>query len=572
MDLTEQQRELVVDAPGNFLLLACPGSGKTRSATARVQRLVNEGEKVAACSYTNVGAERLAAMLARDAKVVLGPEHFVGTIHTFLLRYVLYPFAHLIGANKGPHVRIEGTWPDLQVGDDHRKRVHLDAFRMRPDGSLMVASPPRFASSEQAQAKLVEQVGGEVLRRKSAIFTASGALTGDDAMWKVLRILRERPAIAANVAARFDEILIDEAQDTSELQLACVAELLKPRKLASLVLIGDLDQSIYSFQGASADGCRQLAGWNGLRTVHLSENHRCSQLICDAAASFGSKGTPDQAVGPDAACPIKPEVFLYPAKSPEATADVFRARLDHHGIDPAEAAILVRRTKIANQINGIRTPLEMEPRPYRVGRLAADLAAGRLGRHDVLAAQQMLAHSAYGVGHLDELLPEQASLISVATYRFLHALPPLQGDLKEWVRSAASALQGAVTAFEPNPKHTGAQTLRTLSRYTGHAAAEVFSTPAPDLGAQTVHSIKGEEREAIMLVIHRPHGSDPTGQLDIWGQAVIDKQIAAERAEEQRVAFVALTRARKYFVVAVPDTARGREIAAACAGMHFNRV
>lgn len=570
MILTEQQRTRVVEAAGDFLLLACPGSGKTRSAAARIGRLaVEPSTKVAACSYTNVGAERLSTMIARDAGVLLGPEHFTGTIHAFLLRYVVYPFAHLLGAQQGPHVREGRGWPDLGVGGDQRKRVSLDDFRNDANGELVVSNPPRFARSEEAQAELVQLVGREVKNRKAGIFRGTGAVTADDAMWIALKVLRTRPAIAAYVAARFNELLLDEAQDTSELQLACLAELRKTGKLASLVLIGDLEQSIYSFQGASAEGCRALAGDYGLREEHLTQNHRCSQLICNVAARFTSREEPDEAVGPHAGCDIVPEVVIYPVADPTVAMRVFRGRLEAHGIDSSEAAVLARRWSVANQLNGVTAPIDVEDRPWRVGRIAADLAAGRLTRSDVVWVQQTLAYCAWDLSHLDELTDDRRAAVRAAAYQFLRGLPALSGDLQTWIREAAKVLHACAQPLADELCHTGGRTLRSKAAHAEHQAAEVFSAPDAELSAQTVHSMKGEERAAVMIVIHRSSANDPTAQLDLWGQTVSGEDIAAERAEERRVTFVALTRAERYCLVAVPDTPRGREIAAACGDLGF---
>ena len=65
----------VVAADRDQFLLACPGSGKTRTAVARIARLMREGQKVAACSYTNVGVDRMATMLAADHHLYFEPRH-----------------------------------------------------------------------------------------------------------------------------------------------------------------------------------------------------------------------------------------------------------------------------------------------------------------------------------------------------------------------------------------------------------------------------------------------------------------------------------------------------------------
>src|ERR1700742_1992413 len=95
MSLTDQQK-LVVEAEGNFLLLACPGSGKTRSAAERAARLTEPpGRKVAVCYYTNVGADRSGDVTSHELRVVLERQRSIGTIPPVLHRYVLRPFAHL---------------------------------------------------------------------------------------------------------------------------------------------------------------------------------------------------------------------------------------------------------------------------------------------------------------------------------------------------------------------------------------------------------------------------------------------------------------------------------------------
>ncbi|BBX60558.1 hypothetical protein TM48_04662 [Mycobacterium shottsii] len=142
MILTDQQ-QLVVDADGNFLLLACPGSGKTRSAAERTARLMHmPGVKVAACSYTNVGAERLGAVLASDLGIMLLHNNFLGTIHKFLLRHVVHPFAHLLGAERGPFIHEDDSWPQVRVHNDNAQRIGIDCFRRTPDGRLVVTDKP----------------------------------------------------------------------------------------------------------------------------------------------------------------------------------------------------------------------------------------------------------------------------------------------------------------------------------------------------------------------------------------------------------------------------------------------
>jgi DNA helicase-2/ATP-dependent DNA helicase PcrA len=568
--LTEQQ-QAVVDSQGNFLLLACPGSGKTRSAAERTARLVRTaGTKIAVCSYTNVGAERIASVLSEELNVVLDREHFLGTIHKFLLRYVVHPYAHLVGASRGPFIH-EGAWPDVRVNDDNAQRIALDRFRFSADNKIIPPKNPRGVRGTPDE--IVASVGDEVIRRKGGFFRTAGILSADDAMWIALRILRKFQAIAEAVAGRFDEVLLDEAQDTSELQLACLDVLHATGRLRSLALVGDLEQSIYSFMGASAARCENLAADRGLQVLSLTENHRSSQLICDVARHFCSRRVADKAVGPDAGCDIRPEVMLYPAKDPEATMDAYRARLAGHDIAVGNATVLARNWKVVDALNG-QTPLFKETdRQYVVGQLAARLAAGTLTRNDVKGAQRLLAYCAWDVTRVDELDDAQRVDLRRATSAYLGRLPALDGDLRAWLTAARGVLHEVATSLAGKaPAHTGGHAVTTKPAWAAHQAADVFSPAPPDLHGRTVHGFKGEDSEAVMVVVRRTIASDPTAQMELWEAAVAGTEVDPEKAEERRVVFVALTRAQRYCLVALPDDARGRDVAAKCANLGFRVV
>jgi DNA helicase-2/ATP-dependent DNA helicase PcrA len=566
MELTKRQQD-IVEAPGNFLLLACPGSGKTRAAAHRVARLAGKpGTKLAVCSYTNVGVNRLGAMLTHDLGTTLQPQHYLGTIHGFLLRYVLYPYAHALGAQQGPFVREHGKSPDFAVRGEQRQRMTLDQFRFCSDGSLQIAGgKPRGISGTEEE--IIAAVDDEVRKRKAGIFRKGGALTADDSIYIALKILTKFPLLADAVAARFDELLLDEAQDTSELQLACLELIQKTGRLKSMVLIGDLEQSIYSFQGASAERCAALAKTCGLRTEPLSENHRSSQKICNVAVHFCSRDSPDTAVGEHADCDIDPEAVLYPPDDPSVAMTIFRARLEHHQIELKQAIVLARAWKLVNELNGRATLFKERDRQQLVGDLAARLASGTLRASDVRATQRLIAHCAWDADHLDELDEEQRTSIRSAAYQFISDLPPLAGDLQSWLHNTAKVLQSASASLTDKVSHMGGRMLAAGDSLKEHEAAATFAPPGLALTAQTVHSFKGEDSDAVMIVVRPHHASDPTSQLPLWEAAINGANVESKKAEERRVLFVALTRAARYCLVALPDDRRGRAVAETCSDL-----
>jgi DNA helicase-2/ATP-dependent DNA helicase PcrA len=567
MELTGQQRG-VVDDEGDFLLIACPGSGKTRSAAARVGAVASRDSKVAICSYTNVGADRIGSVIA-EMGIVLGPEHFVGTLHGFLLRYVVYPFGAVVGAERGPHL-IEGSSHTVPYRGDNKKRVEVDAFRMRPDGSLKLKNRPQYLSAVPHE-DIVADVESEVRRHKRVLLRA-GFVSFDDAMFVALSILRQQPEIARAVAGRFDEVLLDEAQDTSELQLACLDALKATGALRSLVLVGDLEQSIFAFQGASADGCRRLAEKHGLRTIELTQNHRCSQLICDVAVHFCERDKPDEAVGATADCPIEPEVMLYPAADPPAAVELFRQRLAEHGGDPTTAAILARSNALVAELNGDEPPVPVSDRPIRLGRAVAALRHGTLTRRQLEQVERIVAYAAWDEEVLDRLDPEQCEHLRTEAVGLLQNLPSLDEDLRVWIQRAAALVGEAAGRLADPPANPGGRVVRSKAEHTGTVARDAFVSPRRELGAQTVHDIKGEDRDAVMVVIDRPRSRTHAAQVTLWESALTGEEIEAEQAEEKRIAFVALTRAERICVVALPDDVRGRAAAEAFAMQGFRRV
>ncbi|BBX60559.1 Putative ATP-dependent DNA helicase YjcD [Mycobacterium shottsii] len=375
--------------------------------------------------------------------------------------------------------------------------------------------------------------------------------------------------MSAAVAARFTEILLDEAQDTSELQLACLEVLHATGKLESLVLVGDLEQSIYSFQGASAARCQKLADDRSLRVLTLTQNHRSSQRICDVAVNFCSRTQPDTAVGPHADCEIQPEVVLYPAKDPAATMEIYRGRLAEHGLAVEDATVLGRNRKIVDALNGQTSIFKSSDRQYIIGQLAARLAAGTLTASHVRKAERLLAYCAWGTTAIAGLADHERSDLRRAVSNLFDLLPALEGDLRSWLIAARSVLQGVAATLTAGVKHTGGRAIRVSAGFANYHAAEVFSPAPRDLRARTVHSFKGEDSDAVMVVVRRPHPSEPTSQMELWEAAVAGTQVDPEKEEERRVLFVALTRARRYCLVALPNDARGRVVAAACDALGF---
>lgn len=549
--LTEHQFA-TVEADGNFFLSACPGSGKTRTGAVRLARLVMDGRTVAATSYTNIGVDQIRQVVSGTLGVAIPPSCFVGTLHGFFLRFVFYPFGHLsMRCNSRPRViPDDSSWWDDVVFGNHRIRAPVADFRFRPDGSLRFPGQLPHGVPTEARALALGSDQALRLKRRAA---AAGIASPDDSMFWALRVLREHPELARAVAHRFAELQVDEAQDTSELQLACVQELSATGELASLVLIGDVEQSIFSFQGASPEGCEALALARGLERRELSENHRSSQRLCDVTFRFSSRTEPDRAVGEDAECNWAPELLIYEPGHASGAVDQFRRRLAALGVPEDEAAVLVRERKLADEING-EAPVKIGPRVRAIGRAAAIVfSGGTLTRGDVDRLQSVLAYLAWGTKDLTDLDDPERRSLRDASVALVGRLPRLSGDLASWTRGASDVVGVAARTLQDPLAHNPGQGLRSGAGHNRVEAASAFAPPPRTLRAQTVHAVKGEGRDAVLVVADRQRSTRREPQSAVWSTLLMGKGVAPEDVEELRIAFVALTRARRYCAVAMPS-------------------
>jgi superfamily I DNA/RNA helicase len=445
----------------------------------------------------------------------------------------------------------EVNWPEVVFGGNQRIRAPVVRFRFRPDGTLCFRGRLPYGVGSREEAAEMEQQ--QALQMKTRMAKA-GFASMDDCMFWSLEVLRRYPELGAAIASRFEELLVDEAQDTSELQLACLQEVTATGGLPSLVLIGDLEQSIYSFQGASPDLCQQLADARNLAPADLSQNHRSSQKICDAAVHFCSRDAPDVAVGADASCDWNPELALYPPDEPQMAMRSFRERIRSLGIEETDAAVLARGNALVDEINGTGSVLA-DRRPMALGKAAWCVqTGGTLSRRQVDRVEHLLALIAWNKDPVQMDLPARRQL-RLATMRVLEALPLVRGaGLREWIKEAAQVVGEAATELVETPERKAGLMIRSKASQAGVEASSAFADEGLGLKAQTVHDVKGESRDAVLVVADRIRSRQQEPQVTLWSRPLLGgESLAPEEAEELRIVFVALTRARRFCQVALPS-------------------
>jgi hypothetical protein len=175
--------------------------------------------------------------------------------------------------------------------------------------------------------------------------------------------------------------------------------------------------------------------------------------------------------------------------------------------------------------------------------------------------ERIVAFAAWEEERLDGLDIDQRKTLRGVVVRYLMQLPPLEIDLRGWIKESAKLLTSVTKELAAEPAKAGGLVLQSKAKQTGTQARAAFLPEPVELEAQTVHDIKGEDRDAILVVLDRPRSKKYPHQATLWA-ALVNEEMADDQAEEKRIAFVALTRAERICVVALPDDKDGREAAA----------
>jgi DNA helicase II / ATP-dependent DNA helicase PcrA len=548
-EVVSPEQRAAVEKVGDFLLVACPGSGKTRTAglCAAWWGLDEPPRSIAVTSYTNVAVDEIRASAA-EVGLVLGEPHFCGTLHSLLLRFVFYPFGHLVmGCDGTPRVAPDGQAPPVEINDvwlgDNRYWAKVSDFHFRPDGSFDAQNPQSLPLTIDD----IVAVGSDQAHKLKAQLFAEGYASFSDSMYISMGVLAEHESIRRRVAGRFDEVIVDEVQDTSSVQFECLSLLRSTGKLGSLVLIGDPDQAIYEWQGADPVACRAFASDHGLGTLELTRNYRSSQAICNVTHRLSARGTPENAVGAAKEFGVPPEVLVYDSSDMSAAIDSFKSRLDTHGVE-IQATVLVRNRTLARKLNNIGN-VSMSWQVRALGDAAATFhALHSFESRSLKGVEDVLHRLAWGsIGRLD---PAARVKLRDTACRLIAGLPEPTADksFKDWIRDVRSHVAAAVAELSDEPEGKVSSAIRARAGDDMRIASDVLPTTVAVAVARTVHSAKGESHEAVLLLSGKATAKRDSARDWIKGE------LGEARDEETRIGYVALTRARRYCAVALPDT------------------
>lgn len=567
-ELTDQ-RKAYIEARGKTILTACPGSGKTTSVAYKLHTLIEESEAlygrhrgIACLSFTNKACMELEEKYKTMCGSIIKHPHLISTIDSFVTQNVLLPYYYLAGIKERPvivndddvihQIYFPGGFASKQFSVEHQGMLwKYDPEKVdKGKGKFLYANKPcKPALEEYAKAVWSYRIGRGVLNSQDVTFLSC---------W----ILHKHPEVAESIAQRFPYIIVDEAQDTSELQ-TLFFDLLCQNGLKNMEYVGDVYQAIYEWRNANPENFQQMmeadCGW---KVLPLTQNRRSVQRIIDIYSKIRLPGEEKivSLVTEDKNIPVM--VFKYDKLNISIILKEFVEICNNHGLQNCH--ILARGRDSLHKYFG-----KSEKMDYWKSKIPYMLIKALLLKdesHYPNAIRELLrvkAEFLFRGAEIDEKKKcvadgmedyrERASMI-----RLLEELPPLSEGFANWTTEAQKVLKNAFKLktdvnFQP------------FSRKKGHNPAELNNEPVSTyygvnasaklpFSVETIHSAKGASYGGVLVFL----SENSSGQKISFSE--LKRNRGDMLTEKQRLLYVACSRAEQFLSFAVPAEISDTEI------------
>jgi len=411
-----------------------------------------------------------------------------------------------------------------------------------------------------------------------ALFAKAGYATQSDANYYAMRLLHERPQIAKALVRRFPVVMVDEAQDSSDIQMQII-EILVRNGLREVFMVGDPDQAIYEWRAAKPELFRQKCSEWSPNLDPLRENWRSSQVICDFASLVSSMPCSQMAMRADVKdMKRRPLIRPYEVDALPSEIESFLAECHSNGIElqSSKVAIVARSGEIVRVIRtghaAPKPPLGeyLSPWPDRP-REARDIALcaflfrhkhyGRAMRRMMRVACSLETKVGLVTSELADDFVERHGFgaTRAAVFGLLNSLPEASGMLSRWCLAAHPEFERFCRCFLKieAPCELKVKTGREHQEYYNSLdfldefSDELDDANTTDYHVGTVHSVKGWTVDALLLVLKKQEPKTP-----YYPKLVKERMAnrACEMQEAIRILYVAFTRPKKLLTIAVPTS------------------
>ena len=376
-DLNDAQRAAVEHRGGALLIVAGAGSGKTRVLTRRIAHLLATGDtkpgEILAITFTNKAAgemkERVSELVGPAAK-----NMWVSTFHSACVR-ILRAESKRLGISSS--FTIYDQQDALRLMTMVIRDLDLDPKKFTPRSFLAQVSNLKnelidedtYASSASNP---MEQTLASAYREYQRRLRRASAFDFDDLIGSTVALLQLFPEVAEHYRRRFRQIMVDEYQDTNHAQYQLVKELVgvdtPTMKAGELCVVGDADQSIYAFRGATIRNIEEFErDYPNAKTILLEQNYRSTQTILTAANAVISRNQSRRAKNLWTDAGDGESIVMYVADDEHDEASFIAGEIDlltdHHGVKASDVAVFYRTNAQSRSVEDVFIRVGM---PYKV--------------------------------------------------------------------------------------------------------------------------------------------------------------------------------------------------------------
>ena len=357
--LTEVQRQAASHIDGPLLMIAGPGSGKTRVVTHRIAYMISHGvnpNNILALTFTNKAAQE---MRIRIERLVSSPGYWMGTFHGFCAR-LLRQHGNLVGLAE--NFTILDSKDSKQALKRAIDRANIQLTHTSADSIAWEISnaksnlltPDEYQTSSVNSYSALTEVTHKAYPAYKKYLLQSNSVDFDDLLLHVAVMLRDNSELRAQLDDRYRYIMVDEYQDTNLAQYAIVRALCLNNQ--NLSVTGDPDQSIYAWRGANISNIREFEkDYPTAKVVHLEQNYRSTGKIlstADELIAHNSHRKPKKLfTDNEAGEPVRLVCFGHPNDEAAAIAQRIAAEVKRGDRDYKDFAIFFR-------VNAFSRPLE----------------------------------------------------------------------------------------------------------------------------------------------------------------------------------------------------------------------
>ena len=356
-NMNDNQLKAILKTEGAVMVIAGAGSGKTRVLTNRIAYLISKKNilenNILAITFTNKAAkemkERIYALVGETSKYI-----WINTFHSMCVR-ILRQHIELLGYNK--NFTILDTSEQKSIIKNIVRSLDLSEDAYQPANVLKIISNAKNSlvsvkkMREQSRFGFMKNVA-EIYAHYQSYLKKNSVLDFDDLMLKTIVLFKKFPEVLAIYQNQFRYIHVDEYQDTNVIQYRLIKMLSEVHK--NVCVVGDDDQSIYSWRGACSDNIINFEkDFDNVELVFLDQNYRSNSTILDAANSVIKNNTDRKEKALWSENKGGGKISVYAASNDkDETDDIAKKILDlkKEGIDYKDIAILYRANYLSRQM------------------------------------------------------------------------------------------------------------------------------------------------------------------------------------------------------------------------------